>query len=157
MGSSTEPTTAALPTSVPRLLTLPTHSPAAHPCRVFADARRAAEAAHLSGGPARPPSRRSSLDAAAAGGGGGKKGRRRRRQGPLQRVAEQHRADGCESDGGSSSGDDALHSTYAAMARRLRGGAGAGAGGRAAKARWAGRLALLAGLRVAAVVLAARR
>lgn len=151
-GSTADPTTATLPSSVPRLLTLPTHSPAAHPCRVFADARRAAEAAHLSGGPAHG---RSSLDAAPAAGGGGKKGRRRRRQGPLQRVAEQHRAEGCESDGGSSSGDDALHSTYAAMARRLRGGAGAG--GRTAKARWAAQLALLAGLRVAAVVLAGRR
>lgn len=69
-------------------------------------------------------------------------------------MAEQHRGE--ESDSGSSSGDDALHSTYAAMARRLHGG-DAGGAGRASKARWAGRLALLAGLRVAAAVLAARR
>lgn len=118
-------------------------------CRVFADARRAAEAEYASGTAGALSTRRPSLDGTAA-----PPHRRRRPVSGLRSVAEQAAVGAGagasvgaeeeeEDDTGSSSGDDELHSTYAAMAQRLRRATG---GPRGRRARYAGRVALLAGI-----------
>ena len=58
-----------------------------------------------------------------------------------------------DDDTASSSGDDAMHSSYAALARRLRRGADSTSG--VSKSRWGGRLVVLAGIRMVHVMLAA--
>ena len=138
------------------------HAPHAHarlsrpppppsPRSVFADARCSAAATHAGGGAA--PARRRSLDAGPAGApAAGAQPAGRRRRSLLARLAEEEAAN--------SSGDDALHSTYAAMARRLRRGAAVrlGASGTAAqRSRWAGRLVVLAGIKMFHTMLTSRR
>lgn len=89
-------------------------------------------------------------------------GRGRRRRQLLPQLAEAGPLAAADEDAGSGSGDDMLSSAYASVARRLRrGGAGPsrlGLRGRGsgAKARWAGRLAMLAAIKVAHAMLARR-
>lgn len=132
--------------------------------RVFAEARRAAAAEYAAAAAGGAAPRRTSQDGHAAT---TELGRRRRQL--LPQLAEAGpTACGSENAGGDSSGDEALSSAYASVARRLRRGgaapsqlglhrAGGGASSRdSAGARWAGRLAVLATIKMVHAMLARR-
>ena len=121
---------------------------------MFAEARQqAAVAGHLAPvGAAGTPLRRS-LEAGqtpAAAHGQAKTPQRTRRR--LLSLAPEPKQQ-ADDDTASSSGDDAMHSSYAALARRLRRGADSTSG--VSKSRWGGRLVVLAGIRMVHVMLAA--
>lgn len=132
------------------------------PCsgRVFAEARRAAAAEYAAAAAGSAAPRRRSQDGASSG--GGERGRRRRQL--LSQLAEAGPLAGGDEDAGSSSGDDTLSSAYATVARRLRRGGAAPSrlglcgrgGGASTKARWVGRLAMLATIKMVHAMLARR-